>query len=199
MKTVLVPFNEGLKFNLEYSLTIETYKWTDNDYQPKVEVCFCHNNDKFMVKFIVYEKEVYVKSFEDNGRIWCDSCVEFFIRPFEDDERYINFEINPVGAMIISIGEDRNNRKSLIYDYKSQLNVKTDAHSGFWTVQFEIPFDMLSEIFKNKKRLKSSDTIYGNFYKCGDETPNPHFGMWNEIEEQPNFHLSQYFGDLILE
>lgn len=198
MKKAVVPFSEELKFNCEHSLTIDTYKWTDNDYKPIVEVFLCHNNDKLKVKFIAYEKDIYIKSFEDNGRIWCDSCVEFFIRPFEDDERYINFEINPVRAMIMSIGEDRNERKALVFDYKSQLNVKTDSHSGFWTVQFEISFDMLCKIFENKKRLKSGDTIYGNFYKCGDETPDPHFGMWNEIDGPPNFHQSQYFGELIL-
>lgn len=198
MKNVVVPFNEKLKFRSKNNLTIDIFKWSDNDYHPKVEVFLCHNNDKLKVKFIAYEIEVYVKSFEDNGRICCDSCVEFFIRPYNDDSRYINFEINAVGAIVMSICEDRNNMKPLESIYKSRLNIKTEVQIGFWIVQYEIPFDMICEIFDNRKRLKSSNTFYGNFYKCGDETPNPHYGMWNEVFGNPNFHQIQYFGELIL-
>jgi hypothetical protein len=39
-----------------------------------------------------------------------------------------------------------------------------------------------------------------NFYKCGDETPEPHFLSWNPIDlPKPNFHVPQFFGQLELE
>src|SRR3546814_9695772 len=37
----------------------------------------------------------------------------------------------------------------------------------------------------------------GNFYKCGDDLPEPHYVAWNPIDNPtPNFHLPQYFGEL---
>jgi hypothetical protein len=46
-----------------------------------------------------------------------------------------------------------------------------------------------------------SDKKYrGNFYKCGDNLPRPHFLAWNNIQsEEPNFHLSAFFGDLLFD
>lgn len=46
MKKALVPFNQELRLGSKYCLTIDTYKWADNNYQPKVEVFLCHNNEK---------------------------------------------------------------------------------------------------------------------------------------------------------
>ncbi len=43
-------------------------------------------------------------------------------------------------------------------------------------------------------------TLRGNFYKCGDLTSDPHYLSWAPISfERPNFHLSAFFGTLILE
>jgi hypothetical protein len=166
---------------------------------PQVQVFLCHNNERLKIKFVAFESEITCKETIDNGRIYCDSCVEFFVKPFEDDKRYINFEINLNGAMIMSIGEDRKNRMPLVFQYKNKLNVKTCVQKDYWTAEFEIPFLMLKVIY-NKSTLTPIKKLYGNFYKCGDETKYPHYGMWNDIDEkEPDFHLPQYFGELILE
>ena len=200
MKKVIVPLNQSLSFFPSHTLEIEIYKWANTAYHPKVEIDLCHNNERLKLKIIAYENEVTIKEYADNGRIWCDSCVEFFMKPYTDDARYINFEINPIGAMIMSIGEGRESRKPLVFEYKESLNMITHQNANNWTAQFEIPFTMLSQIFENKKILGSGDTIKGNFYKCGDETPSQHFGMWNEIEGSVvSFHLPDYFGELYLE
>ena len=40
----------------------------------------------------------------------------------------------------------------------------------------------------------------GNFYKCGDYTVKEHYFAWNPVEcENPDFHLSQWFGKLYFE
>ena len=42
--------------------------------------------------------------------------------------------------------------------------------------------------------------VHGNFYKCGDALPEPHFLTWSNIEAPaPNFHLPGLFGKLIFE
>lgn len=199
MKSVIVPFSKGLELSGEPTLKIESYKWVENSYTPKVEVYVCHDNEKMRVFFKAFEEKIVARETKDNGRVWCDSCVEIFLRPFYDD-RYINFEINPNGAAIMSIGDSRENRKALIYDYKQRLNIIVRRFEGGWSVQFDVPFDMLAEIYQKDVKIESGDSFFANFYKCGDETPSPHYGMWNEIDtSEPDFHLPQFFGKLILE
>ena len=42
--------------------------------------------------------------------------------------------------------------------------------------------------------------MHANFYKCGDNLPNPHFLSWNKIEfPRPNFHLQEFFGEVTFE
>ena len=200
MKNVIVPFSENLIFSDESTLNVDIYKWVDNSYNPRVDVFLCHNNEKLGVKFIAYESEISIKAKSDNERVYCDSCVELFIRPFEDDMRYVNFEINPVGAMIMSINKVKGDSEVLVFKYKPLLNMVTDQKDDCWTVQYEVPFSMLSEIYGKEYVIKSGDSINANFYKCGDEARYPHYGMWNEIlSENASFHQPLYFGKLVLE
>ena len=40
----------------------------------------------------------------------------------------------------------------------------------------------------------------GNFYKCGDETPHPHYLAWSALSsDHPDFHRRQDFGQLLPE
>ena len=46
--------------------------------------------------------------------------------------------------------------------------------------------------------LESIGFFTGNFYKCGDETEFPHYGMWSEaVSDTPDFHRPECFGRLI--
>lgn len=199
MRGAFVPFSRGLNLPAGTTLEIESYKWVENAYAPKVEVFACHNNERLRVFFKAFEDSIVARETKDNGRIWCDSCVEMFLRPYEDDGRYINFEINPKGTAIMSIGSSREGRQPLIFKYKERLNISVGRFEGGWSVQFDVPFDMLAEIFGRDDKVKSGDTLFANFYKCGDETPLPHYGMWSEVEsKEPDFHLPQFFGMLML-
>ncbi len=43
-------------------------------------------------------------------------------------------------------------------------------------------------------------SVKANFYKCGDELPEPHYLSWNPINlEKPNFHTPDFFGDIYFE
>ena len=198
MKSVMISYDKHLHFADKSSLKISDYKWSNNNYMPVVEVYLCHNNDAIKVGFTSFETDIRCKEANEDGLVWCDSCVEFFIKPFENDERYINFEMNPAGAMIMSIGTNKYDRKSLIALYKNWLNVKTQILKDCWKAEFIIPFDIIREIYSN--HIDSITYLKGNFYKCGDETPYPHFGMWNEIDtDEPFFHTPECFGNIYLQ
>ena len=73
---------------------------------------------------------------------------------------------------------------------------KTNAAAA---VGYFFSFEVLDKLF-GKVDYVSGYTFKGNFYKCGDETDYPHFGMWNPVgTEKPDFHRPEYFGELIIE
>lgn len=199
MKKASIHFSENLIVCENPTVIIDNYKWVDNNYKPLTEVFLCHNDVAIKVRIKAHETKLRYEAKNDDGRVWCDSCVEFFVKPFAGDDRYINFEINPIGSMIMSIGATRINRQTIVFEYKSLLELKTEVCKEFWSAEFMIPFSMLYEIYIIAD-MKKPNSIFGNFYKCGDETEFPHFGMWNEvISEKPDFHRPEYFGELILE
>ena len=66
-----------------------------------------------------------------------------------------------------------------------------------WTMYLEIPKQAMG--FADHESL-AGQRVRANFYKCGDETPEPHFLSWNPIDTpKPDFHLPEFFGLLELE
>jgi hypothetical protein len=144
---------------------------------------------------------------DDN--VYKNSCVEFFVNPNSDkDDRYLNFEINAAGTLLLGLGVNRHGRKRFIIEnFKELFNIKSsvtkenlaDYKGDYWTVEYSIPFTFLEEIY-GKLDMTSGHRLEANFYKCGDETKYPHYGCWNKLENKElDFHRSEYFGDLILE
>jgi hypothetical protein len=199
MKIARINFSENLIVSENPTVIIDCYKWVENNYKPLTEVFLCHNDKAIKVKIKAHETELRYEAKTDDGRVWCDSCVEFFVKPFASDDRYINFEINPIGSMIMSIGAARMNRQTIVFEHKNALELETQIDKEFWSAEFIIPFPMLYDIYDFAEKTKPVK-IHGNFYKCGDETKHTHFGMWNEVlNEEPDFHRPEYFGELILE
>jgi hypothetical protein len=59
-----------------------------------------------------------------------------------------------------------------------------------WKLTVEIPFSLLGIQTDILPRV-----LKANFYKCGDETSNPHYLSWNNImTKEPDFHQPGYFG-----
>ena len=150
---------------------------------------------------------VYMETDETNLRaqargfahVHTDSCMEFFLSPDPASPQYLNFEFNPAGAMYLAIGTSRHDRTALPQDdYHDFFQIKTTVHDKGWNLEYCIPLAFLRRFFPSLE-LKSGLSMRGNFYKCGDETPRPHFGCWSPIDlPQPDFHCPSFFGALIL-
>jgi hypothetical protein len=187
-------------------LMIDHYIWEDNGYQPEVQVRLCYTNEKLHVNFITYEKDPLIRYYSMNEPVYTDSCVEFFVQPSpHSDARYLNFELNAAGTLLLGLGENRDRVRLSDVDPKTfaiqpQVNcTNPENHRTYWEIQYSIPFGFIKRHFP-KFQPDSSTMLKGNFYKCGNDTAQPHYGCWNLIEEKiPNYHLSSYFGDLILE
>ena len=64
-----------------------------------------------------------------------------------------------------------------------------------WVLQFCIPFEFVNEVFTNHTK-----TMYGNLYKCGDETQKMHYATYYPIDTQsPDYHRPEFFGEFVLD
>ena len=143
-------------------------------------------------------KAVYT---EYNEPVYTDSCMEFFC-DYLGDGRYINMEMNPLGTLLSCIGADRHARTPVADLSGGEIfPVKGEVCEGQWQITAEIPASLLCRILGvDSIPFGSGYTFRGNFYKCGDETPVVHYGMWNPVgTEKPDFHRPEYFGDFIMD
>ena len=62
-----------------------------------------HNGEYLFVRYDVTEDCTAARVAEDNGEVWTDSCVEFFISP--DNKGYYNFEVRISSSAVLTLYE----------------------------------------------------------------------------------------------
>ena len=179
---------------------IDHAPWNAFPYKPQASFAMAYGDSSVYLKFFVEEKHVRAVYSEPNQPVYKDSCVEFFVS-FADEPEYYNFEFNCAGTCLLSFGEQRNNRKmttadlikSITFQSSIKPTTKKDANIG-WELTLVIPFAAFQyHKFSSMKGKKCR----ANFYKCGDDLPEPHFLAWNMINtEEPDFHRPEFFGTL---
>lgn len=168
-----------------------------------VIVRVAHDGEMLYLFYTVTGEAVRAVNTEDFGSVWEDSCVEFFMQR-EGESGYRNFECNVLGVLLSRTHETREkgvpqteNMPSIFRHGTICHRYKGDKEVSDWSMYLEIPKKALG--FGTHESL-SGQKIRANFYKCGDETPEPHFLSWNPIDlPKPNFHVPQFFGLLELE
>ena len=127
--------------------------------------------------------------------VYEDSCLEFFLAPDLSDSRYFNFEFNPLGNLYLGFGSTRPTRVRQIVESKEALFRPNPFFTdGGWGIVFFIPFDFIRNYFPD---FRAEGEMAGNFYKCGDMTPQPHYLSWKPMNSDiPDFHRRQDFGVL---
>jgi len=172
---------------------------------PEVQVKVRYDDKNIYVIFKVNDRYVRAVAKENNGKVWEDSCVEFFFAPGPDIERgYFNVETNCKGIILMNFSKKGSDKRGSISS--EDISKITIAHSlsknteteimepVTWTLEYKIPFSMLAKYIKVEKPGKGINWR-ANFYKCGDETSHPHWLTWAPIiNPTPNFHLPEYFG-----
>ncbi len=173
---------------------IDKNNWAGYEKAPKTTAKLLYNDYGIYVQLETDEKPLLARYCNQNDMVCLDSCMEFFFRPNENDPRYFNFEFNPFGTMYLGVGTS-------FYDPvlpdkdKKYFNVKSYVDDKKWVLQFCIPFEFIDEIIGGHTK-----TIYGNLYKCGEETSKIHYATYYPISiEEPDFHRPDFFGKFILE
>ncbi|MDR1415722.1 MAG: hypothetical protein LBI96_07925 [Odoribacteraceae bacterium] len=153
-----------------------------------------------LVFFEVEEGQFRAAEGADGGRVWEDSCVEFFFQP-GGEGGYYNFECNAAGSLVFAFGEGREGREaapaavSRLIRRRGGMEVSRGEVSLFrWWMLLEIPF---AALFRDRFAAAPGMVSRGNFYKCGDLLAEPHFLSWNPVvAARPDFHRPECFGRL---
>lgn len=186
---------------------ISCVNWKDFPYCPEVSFRMAHTGDCILLNYRVKEESVRAIAAEDNGRVWEDSCCEFFFQLPEDQEEnvYYNFECNCGGTLLIGGGRpgDRPHAPQEILQqvdrWTSLGKAPFEERMGecSWQLALCIP---KKAFFRHQLKGFKGLTARANFYKCGDLQNTPHFLSWNPIDlPKPCFHCPEFFGKVIFE
>ena len=216
MKTLSVPVqnlslyetdSDKMRLVLEKGreANIDQVNWKDQfPKELRVTVSVAHDNERLYLLYTVVGEQLHAVNIKDFDPVWQDSCVEFFMQR-DGETDYRNFECNVLGTLLSRKHESREKgviqEKEIMSSITRFSTIKHRYENGSqvsdWTMFLGIPKKALG--FKNNEKL-SGQKIRANFYKCGDETPEPHYISWNPIDlPTPNFHVPQFFGLLELE
>jgi len=190
-------------------LNIALYMGDKPQFMPKAQAKVLYDDNYLYVIFRVEEKCAKAVEINNNGKVWEDSCVEFFVSPDGDIVKgYFNFEINCIGT-ILNFHQTRLDVNSVQVDQSliAQVNITPSLPKGkpidpeipsltTWTMEYRVPFALLE---KYHPVIKPAPGVKwrANFYKCAEANSNPHWLTWSLVKNPtPQFHLPEYFGTL---
>jgi hypothetical protein len=152
------------------------------------------------IHYFVRGLSLRATSGRDGQYVHPDSCVEFFMRK-DGEMNYINFEFNCIGTCCaarhrtrtdstpLTAGEFRSIRRHTSLP-RETFAEKKGLHA--WDLTVAIPFRLMG-----LDPALLPEKIFGNFYKCADETENPHYVTWNPVlRPQPDYHCPEFFGEI---
>ena len=190
----------GVAFN-----PIACVNWAEYPYQPVVKFRAAHTGDAILLHYQVTEASVRAVATHDDGNVWEDACVEFFLSP-DSDNFYYNFECNCAAKLLLHGGNAGCERpgapEEVLKSVKRWSSLGTEPFEErigecTWEVALVIP---TSAIFRHEITDLNGKTMRANFYKCGDLLQTPHFLSWAPIDlPQPKFHCPEFFGELVFE
>ena len=180
---------------------IACLNWPDAfPYRPEASFDIRHCGDALQLRFRVQEDAVRAVCAADREHAWEDSCVEFFFDP-HGDGTYYNLECTCTGWLYLCRGTGRHGREFLPEAAYAAISRRCSlGREPFglrpgptaWEVELDIPAAVFGLAAFDGLRAR------GNFYKCGDKLPVPHYLSWAPIATpRPDFHRPEYFDNLI--
>lgn len=184
---------------------IDKVNWSEKyPSKPSVSFRIAHNGDNILLQYDVKEREVLAAVAEDNGKVWTDTCVEFFVS--FDDAHYYNGEFTCIGKALLGYREYYHKAEhapnNIMRSIKrlstlGETNIEKKQGDFDWKLTLVIPITAYWH-----SGLKTLDGVKakGNFFKCGDNLTEPHYVSWTQIDTpSPSFHQPRFFGELEFE
>ena len=180
--------------------TISNVNWSEFPYAPEVSFHMAYSDAAIAILFEVKEDHVRAAAMENNGPVWQDSCVEFFVMG-PDGVHYTNFEMNCAGTMLAARRTSRHDPSQFTPEQFAQVRritslphepIDSKGEGQSWWAMEVIPFEAFGYSSK-------PDSLRANLYKCGDKCDQPHFLSWSPIDlPSPDFHCPDFFGTIEL-
>jgi hypothetical protein len=200
IKDVSSVYNRAALQSAGVEIAVSVCNWPDYLYSPEVKVFAGHTRNHLWLLYEVKSDHYRLKAFIDQEAVWEDSCVEFFVSSGNQaDAEYWNFEFNALGTCLSAYGTksyreflpETSTKQILRFSSLNGSRLPAEGDLFDWSLVVAIPLNLIG--------LKKGKPFWGNFYKCGDETKIPHFLSWKGIKSgSPDFHLPQFFGEMIL-
>ena len=170
-------------------------------YAPEVGFRIAYHDQELFICFSVQEECTMALIQEDNGEVWTDSCVEFFLAL--DDSGYYNFEFSCIGKALLGFRKERPNAVHAPADIMHAIkrfstlgkeNFSEKKIAGGWELIVAIPTNAL---FRHNISTWKELSPRVNVYKCGDKLSQPHYLSWAPIDTPaPDFHVPRCFSAL---
>lgn len=174
-------------------------------YTPEAIFRVALTDSAFLINYKAKEETVRAVVGCDNGEVWTDSCMEFFLSPSPEDGSYYNLECNCAGKVLLGVRGGSLPKGHIAPEVLATISRWSSLGDGCfddrptaepWQVALVVPFSVYGH-HDVAGLIAEGVAMRANFYKCGDKLPRPHFLSWAPIEsETPCFHLPEFFGEL---
>ena len=155
---------------------IDSCNWpAEYPYAPKAQFRIARTDDAFLIHYKATEDSVKAIYANDNGAVWTDSCMEFFLCPDFENKVYYNLECNCIGTALLGVrgnGVEKAHASSEIMSTIqrwSSLGREPFAEKigqQTWEVALIVPF---TAYWHHGPAVIKTASLRANFYKCGDE------------------------------
>ncbi|MBL8047558.1 MAG: hypothetical protein JNJ45_02645 [Chthonomonas sp.] len=183
---------------------INEFPWQRADaWRPQTTVDLTREGEALRLRFVVQDAFVLGRTQDFNGRVWEDSCVEFFFNPCPgESDFYFNIETNIAGGILFNRQTGRGENTTVLSpDVAAQMEltvnpgeliVPEDPAPREWSVEYLLPFAILREFGPVNPHV-----WHANFYKCAEANSHPHWGSWARIgTATPYFHSPNFFAEV---
>ncbi len=181
---------------------IATVNWPSFSARLEASVRIGWDATAIHLCFEVHDTAVQALVTDDNGPVWRDRCVEWFVS--FDGENYYNIEANAIGTLLVQYGPDRTHRVFIAPERIMTVR-RTPSLGRFpfrltkkpllWSLSLEIP---LSFFHPEGNQIKQGICARGNFYLCGDDLPvRQYLSHYPVASKEPDFHRPESFGPLL--
>ncbi len=199
------PAWQGIK-----TIGLKNYMGDKPMHFPEVQAKIAYDKENLYIIWQVKDQFVRAVAEDHQGPVFRDSCVEFFFIPDNlGGTEYFNLEMNCGGTMLFHHQDFT--KKGSVNITEKDINQMKVAHSmprlvpneikdkTTWYLEYSIPFSILTKYYQLKTPEKG--TVWrANFYKCADDTSQPHWLTWSKVDfPTPRFHMPEFFGQLVFE
>ncbi len=178
-------------------MDIKNQNWKDfyND-NSKANFRIAYSGTKVALYYEVWEKELIANTKEDNGEVYKDSCVEFFIKG--DESYYINFEFSLSYCVLVQKGNNRKKREFISKEKINTIKREVSRSNNYWNLFAIIDLEEF-ELLPHDKYIQEINWKF-NAYCCNETSLSPHFLSLFPIKSRnPDFHKVNSFSALEFE